>query len=152
MRDRLLPTGDRAAGDFVESFDLSEYATDFEIRPGSPLVGKTVPDSWLGEKDDIRVLEVFRDDKSFEYPAPGIEMQGGDVVRIRGPAEVIRDIEGRPHLQIRTFAEDEHLEARDEEIEFVEALIAPNQSLDGQSLREADLPPEFPGKVLAIRR
>jgi di/tricarboxylate transporter len=149
--ERLMPDRGGPEDDFVESFELNHYVTDLELLPNSELVGEPVPGGWLADDDDTKIIEVFRDNVPLTYPSPAITLQPGDVIRIRGTAEAIRDIEARPAIRIRPL---HNLERREDQGDtgLYEAVIAPDSELDHASLRDVEFEQEFTADIVAIRR
>jgi di/tricarboxylate transporter len=151
--DWLLPGKERrSTNDLVESFELSEYVTDLEVGRHSDLAGKPVEETWLTDQDDLHILEIFRDRQPMGHPNPAWVLEPRDVVRIRGTARSIRDAEDHPGLGIRPFSDMERFEQRGEDIELVEAVIAPNAALDGSTLRETEFFRDASADVVALRR
>ncbi len=145
----LLPV--RRGDNLTETYDLREYVTEVCVVAGSPLIGKTVTETRLGEKHDIIVLEILRQEKKIWSPHDA-QLQEGDVLLVRGKIQGLIEIRGREGLQIAPEfkLKDETLSSED--VTLVEALVAPRSRLAGRTLGESFFRWRYDAIVLALQR
>jgi di/tricarboxylate transporter len=148
---RLLPERDGARG--KEDMDqLRDYVTEVRVTLDSPLNGKTLLESRLGEEYDFTVLAMQR--KNGDLPALHRDtlIRSGDLLALEGSAANI--LAAGQTLGLTTAVDQEleldFLEPRD--IELVEVVLAPNSHLVGHSMREALFREQFGFTALAISR
>ncbi|QDG52875.1 TRAP transporter large permease subunit [Persicimonas caeni] len=149
--DRLMPERESDES-LTESFEVAPFLTEIEIMPTAQSAYVACGKAKLCESQDIDILEVFRDGTSLGSPDPDLVFEPGDILRIRGSAEAIRDIERNVNLKIRPELELSDTELEAEESSLIEAVVAPDSVIDGKSLNEIDFAEQFTAYVLAIRR
>jgi di/tricarboxylate transporter len=145
----MLPR--RREGELVETYGLGEYITELRVLPGARLIGKTVVDSRLGESKDITVIEILRGDRKIWSPLYE-PLQEGDILLVRGSVKELFKLKNSMGLEIEPQfkLQDERLEGQD--LELVEALVAPRSLLVGRTLRGIDFHWRFKSIVLAMHR
>jgi di/tricarboxylate transporter len=145
----LLPA--RRGAELTETYQLREYLTEVRVLPGSPLIGKTVAESRLGERHDVTVLEILRDDRKIWTPQDA-QLQAGDILLVRGKIKSLMDLRTSTGLEIEPEFQlkDKTLEAQD--LTLVEALIAPRSRLAGRTLSDSYFRWRYDAIVLALQR
>ena len=145
----LLP--DRQTPELTVAYQLGEYITELRVREGSPLVGKSVLESRLGEDHDITVLRVLGAGEDGWAPLRRI-LQPDDVLLVRGSLADLVRLRGTMGLRINPDFElrDETLQTED--LRLVQALVAPDSRLIGHTLKEIDFRNRYRALVLGIRR
>ncbi|MFP4598132.1 MAG: SLC13 family permease [Persicimonas sp.] len=147
----LMP--DRGAeAPLTETFEVQPYLTEIELGPDASSAHKPCAEAELGGSEDVDILEVFRDGVSLGHPHEGLILEPQDVLRVRGSAEAIHLLEADESIRVRPDVELSDTELESVESELIEAVVAPNSSIDGKSLHEIDFPHRFTAHVLAIRR
>ncbi len=141
----------RRGDELTEAYRLREYVTEVRVLTDSPLVGKTVGESRLGETHDVTVLEILRDQKRIWSPHAQ-PLQAGDILVVRGNVKSLMDVRSRTGLEIEPEfkLKDETLEGQ--EMTLVEALVAPRSRLVGRTLTEVDFRNNYHAIVLAVQR
>ena len=145
----LLP--DRQTPELATAYQLGEFITELRVRQGSPLVGKSVLESRLGEDHDITVLRVLNTEEDGWAPLRRI-LQPDDVLLVRGSLSDLIRVRGTMGLRINADFElrDETLQT--EELRLVQALVAPDSRLIGHTLKEIDFRNRYRALVLGIQR
>ena len=145
----LLP--DRQAREVATTYHLGEYVTELRIRDKSPLVGKSVLESRLGEDHDIRVLGVLNAGDEGWAPLRRV-LQPDDVLLVHGSLPDLMRLRGTMGLRIDADFKlrDETLQSED--LRLVEALVAPGSDLIGHTLKEVDFRNRYKALVLAMQR
>jgi di/tricarboxylate transporter len=145
----LLP--ERATKALTEAYDLGDYITELRVMEGSPLIGKTVQESRLGEEHDVTVLRLLHGKKGIWAPLRQ-PLDEGDVLLVRGRAQGFMNLRGKARLELNVEfkLQDEALQAED--LRLVQALVAPQSRLIGETLKSLDFRGHYRALVLAIQR
>ncbi|MFH1279208.1 MAG: SLC13 family permease [Candidatus Eisenbacteria bacterium] len=145
----LLP--ERQAQELAVAYQLGEYITELRIGEKSPLIGKSVMESRLGETHDVTILRLLHVKKAVWAPLRQALM-GGDVLLVRGKiGELMRLRESaKLELNVDFKLRDETLQTED--MRLVQALVAPGSTLIGHDLKELDFRNRYKALVLAIQR
>ena len=148
---RLLPVRQGARGsEDIER--LRDYVTEVRVAAGSPLNGKTLLESRLGEEYDFTVLAMQRENGDLPALHRDTLVRSGDLLALEGSATNILAAGQSLGLTIAVAQEmgADFLEPRD--IELVEVVLAPNSALVGHTMREAQFRERFGFTALAISR
>jgi len=145
----LLP--ERQAQELAVVYQLGEYITELRVAENSPLVGKSVLESRLGQDHDVTVLRLLHVTKAVWAPLRQA-VQGGDVLLVRGKISELMRLRDSARLQLNAEFKlrDETLQSED--LRLVQALVAPGSNLVGQTLKEVDFRGRYSALVLAIQR
>jgi di/tricarboxylate transporter len=148
---RLLPVREGArGGQDVE--ELRGYLTEVRVDEDSPLAGKSLVESRLGEEFDFTVLAMQRENGDLPPLHRDTLIRAGDMLALEGRASKILDARrtlGLTPAVVQDLQIDD-LEPRD--IELVEVVLAPNSRLIGHSLRELQFRERFGFSAMAISR
>jgi len=147
---RLIPER-RVEGDLSRLFEISDYLTDVVLLPEAKSVGKPAPDSALAKDLTVELIAVFRDGQRIGMPLDKIILAAGDVVRLRGDSSQIAKLQTRHGVSLVSHLGWREKDAEAGEMELVEAVIAPNSSLAGATLKSSRFTDRFQAKVLAVR-
>jgi di/tricarboxylate transporter len=145
----LLP--ERRAQELAVTYQLGEYITELRVAHNSPLVGKSVLESRLGEDHDVTVLRLLHVTKAVWAPLRQA-VRGGDVLLVRGKVDELirlRD-SARLELNVEFKLRDETLQTED--LRLVQALVAPGSDLIENTLKDLDFRNRYKALVLAIQR
>ena len=145
----LLP--DRQRRELAAAYQLGEYVTELRVRGNSPLVGKSVLESRLGEDHDITVLRVLDTGEDGWAPLRRV-IQPDDVLLVRGSLPDLIRLRGTMGLRIDADFKlrDETLQAED--LRLVQALVSPDSLLVGRTLKDLDFRNRYKVLVLAMQR
>jgi di/tricarboxylate transporter len=149
--DWLMPAREKPE-ELTESFEMSPYLTEIVIGEHSTSAYRACGNADLCESQDVDILEVFRQGEALGHPDSDLILRPGDVLRIRGSAEAIRELDKDPTIEIRPEADFSDAQLEEVESELLEAVVAPDSIIDGKSLNEMDFQQQFTAHVLAIRR
>lgn len=138
--------------DLTKGYEMQEYLTDVIVEEGSKLVGQQLDEEALTNTLDLDVLRIFKPQSDSSAQRSDITIQEGDVLRIRGSAPEIDKL-----LKTNRFALKPPREWFDVDLEqsrdtLVEAAVAPDSSLEGQTLSDINFYDRFGAVPLAIRR
>lgn len=147
---RMIPER-RHEEDLTRGFELQEYLTDIVIKENSVLVGKTLDEKQLTRHLDLDVLRVFKDGSDSSAQRSKVSISAGDVLRIRGSSDQIKELLQRNDLTIKPAREwmDPDLEHGRDAV--VETVVAPDSDLDGSRLKDSRFYERLGAVPLAIR-
>ena len=146
----LLP--ERQAQELSLAYQLGEYITELRIAENSPLIGKSVLESRLGQDHDVTVLRLLHVTEEPIWAPLRQALKGGDVLLVRGKISEIMRLRdsARLELNVEFKLRDETLQTED--LRLVQALVAPESELIGHTLKELDFRNRYKSLVLAIQR
>ena len=145
----LLP--ERKAQELAVTYQLGEYITEMRISKTSPLIGKSVLESRLGEDHDVTVLRLLHIEETVWAPLRQT-LKAGDVMLVRGKLRELMRLRDSAKLELNVEFKlrDETLQTEDQRL--VQALVAPGSELIGRTLKELDFRNRYKALVLAIQR
>jgi di/tricarboxylate transporter len=162
LGSRLLPR--RMNGLGVEGRAEKDYLTELVAPPNSPLIGRTLAEADFRGKYELHIIGIVR---SGERVLPHGEaiLRPGDVLLVRGKPDKILSIKESQVLDIKSDTMSVH-EAHagaplrdgrpngkeDSDMAIVEAIIAPNSTFVGRTLRQIHFRSRYGADVLAIYR
>ncbi|MDZ4184805.1 MAG: SLC13 family permease, partial [Desulfuromonadales bacterium] len=141
--DRVNPV-DRAA-----AFGSGDYQIEIVLEAEARSVGKVLSESPLLQDIDIRKVEVFRNGQLQNETEDQLILQAGDHLKVRCDLENFRKLRERRGIAMRH--QHEQGDTPGEEAVLVEAVIAPNSTLDGRSLKQARFRSRYGLTALAVR-
>ncbi len=136
----------------TEGYLLREYLTELVIRVDSPLVDKALRETNLSKMLDIEVLEIQRGQQKLWLFLQEVKLQSGDILIVKGNLENILKIRDAEGVDILAEAKLSDRDLKSEDITLAEAVISPNSSLIGKTLKEANFRQRYQATALAIRR
>jgi di/tricarboxylate transporter len=148
---RLIPRR-RDIREQAGNYDLHRYLTDVVMDAGGELVGKPLKDSELYRKLDLDVLQVIRDGHRVPGNSEEIVLKAGDVLRVRGGVEEIKKLFLREDLKITTSEQWLQPDLEQTEAGLMEAVIAPDSSLERKRIDRVNFKQRFNAVPLAIQR
>jgi di/tricarboxylate transporter len=147
----LLPVRQGTQGR-QDVYRLREYVTQVRVSNPSPLAGKTLFQSRLGQDYDLTVLALERAGESRSRIGRDTRVQTGDLLTIKGAVDDL--MAAREALGFAIEAERkldlERLEPGN--VRLIESTLAPNTGLAGRTLREVRFRDRYGFTALAIWR
>jgi di/tricarboxylate transporter len=122
------------------------------LPEGSPLVGKTLIESRLGDAFGLGIMGIVRGGETNLIPDPDEHLLAGDTLLVKGKREDLLTLEGLQNLEIEPQAVTEVGEIESQEVGMVEAVLSPHTKLAGKTLRELHFRAKYGLSVLAIWR
>ncbi len=158
---RFLPTnstiealganGNPAGRDIRKLYSLEERLAYLVVPDESPLIGKTLGESRIGQALGLNVLSIRRRSGQRIAAEPDVDIEGGDRLLILGRLDRIEEIAERPVIVV----EDDHPTASalvTGEVSLGEMEIAKGSELSGKSLAEVRFRERFGLNVLSVYR
>jgi len=147
---RLIPNR-HDDDDLTQSFRMNDYLTDIVILPEAKSIGKRLIDSPLVKELDLDILYVVRNSQRLLRPTSTIFLEPYDVLRVRCDIEKIRTIQERVGVELKSDLKIKQQDIEAADILLVEAIVAPNSELEGQTLKSIDFRNKFRATTLALR-
>lgn len=149
--NRLIPHR-RTHSDLTRDFDMGDYLTDIVLLPSARSVGKRLAEAPLVQDMDIDVIGITRKSVTVVIPPPDYILQANDVLRVRCDVQKIRKLQDVKGVALKAGMKWRDQDLESEQAVLVEAVITPNSSLVGKSLKQLDFRATFGATALAIRR
>ena len=147
---RILP--ERAStGELTKSYNMKSYLTEITVTESSPLIGKTLMEKKIAETYDVNILEIIRGEEKIWRKLRSTAIEKDDLLLVRGSVQNIVKFTAGENLQSLGDAVlgDEDLQAED--VILAEAVIAPNSTLIGYTVKEINFRQRFSAFVLAVQ-
>ncbi|UCF38164.1 MAG: SLC13 family permease [Acidobacteriota bacterium] len=145
----LLP--ERRAQELAVAYQLGEYITELRVQANSPLVGKSVVESRLGEEHDVTILRIIRPGDAVWAPLEHV-LKPGHVLLVRGKIRELMRLRDSAKLDLNVEFKLRDTTLQTEDLRLVQALVAPGSELIGHSLKDLDFRNRYKALVLAILR
>ncbi|MDX1638705.1 MAG: SLC13 family permease [Balneolaceae bacterium] len=148
---KMIPPRRKEEEELTKDYEMQAYLADVVVEPKSDLIGGVLDEEDLTKRLDLDVLRIFKPNRDRSAQRSEIKVEVGDVLRIRGNAKELNKL-----LQREDFASRAAKEWLDVDLEhgrdaLVEAVVAPESTLEGKSLEQIDFYERFGAVPLAIR-
>ncbi len=148
---RLLPSRD----DTTQATPKSRRAYQFDllVPEHSPLIGQSIERAGLRHLEDAFLGHIFRHGELIGPVTPNQTLEVGDVLTFFGDTRVLDDILQKGDLSraVKFPEGSEDLEDLPH-LPFYEAVVSPESSLVGKTLKDSDFRERFQAVVLGIHR
>ncbi|UCD82854.1 MAG: SLC13 family permease [Desulfobacterales bacterium] len=138
--------------ELTEVYHLHERLMIMQVPPDSALIGKTLKQSRLGDALGSRVLGILRGDKPVIMPEPHEELQADDRLVVEGRMRDFEILRGLEELEIERRTQTNVEELVSGNVGLVEAILSPQTTLEGKTLRQINFREKFGLNVLALWR
>ncbi len=136
----------------TETFNLRPYLAELRVADGSPLDGKTLAQSRLGQDFDLVVLAIIRGkQRQLEPPADAV-LQAGDALLVEGSSEAILRIKEVVGIDIQADARFTDADLQSDGMRLAEVVLLPNSPFIGRTPKGLQMRERFQIQVLAINR
>jgi di/tricarboxylate transporter len=143
---------DRQTADGSTEGSKYPYLTEIMVLPESSLVGKTLAESALGEKLDLKVLQIIRGKNRYMAPQGETRLEENDVLLVEGWRDDILKASNISGLDIKANVKLSDPELQTEDARLVEAILLPRSPLIGRTLKGFRFRERYGLQVLAINR
>jgi di/tricarboxylate transporter len=153
---KLLPTREKSGlatprtDDLLQVYQLESRLFSLRLPTDSPLSGRTLAETRLGNTLGVKVVAIQRGSRRFE-PEGSTELRGGDVLVADGEAERVSELLKMQGIEVQSIPARQ-LPNVPADVEGIRALVTPSASVSGQTLRELSFRERFGIAVTAIRR
>ncbi len=136
----------------LDKYRLEDRLMSVRVPDRSPVVGKTLAESRLGDVFSLGVMAIVRDGEKQLIPSPDQRLRAGDVLLVKGKREDLRTVEGLHELPVDTETAPEISDLESERIGLAEAVLAPRSAAAGKTLPQLHFREKFGFNVMAIMR
>lgn len=138
--------------DLTVEYQLHDYLAELHVQPGSPLVGRTIVESRLGQDYDLTVMGVMRDGRLRLGILPNAHIKEGDILFVQGIHEQILQASNEVGVSIvpEHILSDEDL--RSPETTVAELIVSQKARFVGKTLKQINFRGRYGLTVLAIWR
>jgi di/tricarboxylate transporter len=149
----LLPAGpgktlDHSRLSEADLYGLDAHLFTTRIRPGSPLIGRTLAESRCGSVLFVTVLALQRKGVLILAPPPTEILQKGDELIMHGQPDLVQRFDGSHHLQIEPL--DSVREMFFQHMSVLDCRVSENSPLLGTTLVEKGLRRLYQVHVLTL--
>jgi di/tricarboxylate transporter len=139
--------------DLTDRFDVGAYLARIELDETGPGVGVALGDDPL-DGFGIEVVDVEREGRTRAGIEGTLVLASGDVLRVQGGVDALRRLSQADGVRLVEATGGDKLDAaistRDETL--VEAVLAPDSALSGQTTAELDLAARHGAQALGLRQ
>lgn len=139
---RRLPKNEPENGGEAMAYFLSA-----EVRPDSPLIGKSIEANGLRQLEGLYLLEIEREGRLITPVGPDEVLAADDVLIFTGEVDKVQALQRFPGLELFGHRADDLLATN-----LVEVVISNESELANRTLQEVDFRSMFNAGVVGIRR
>lgn len=141
-----------ARSELIDVYNLHEPPMVMQVPPESALVGKSLKESRLGDVLGSRVLGILRGNNPIIMPEPHEVLQADDRLVVEGRLSDFGILQGLEQLEIERQAQPNIEKMVSGDVGLVEAILSPQTTLEGKTLRQINFREKFGLNVLALWR
>ncbi len=133
-------------------YQLKDYLAELHVLAESPLIGKTIVESRLGESYDLTVMGVLRDGRMRLGILPNAHIRAGDMLLVKGSEEKMLSVRNEIGVTLMPEQEIDEHELQSEEVTVAELVVSQKAPFIGKTLKNANFRARYGLTVLAIWR
>lgn len=148
---KLLPNRDTLSS-LLSTEDTRSFFTHAVVLANSSMLGKALADTPLGKSRSTRIFEVIRDGHRIDdVPIDELVCLPGDILVLTAPSRGIAQIQEMNGLD---FGSESHSETpmNPSSLRLVEAIVGPQSSFIGKSIRELGFRRRYGVRAAAVHR
>jgi di/tricarboxylate transporter len=151
---RLLPTNRRGQPTPERRFAIEDYTSEAHLPEDSPLVGKTVADLEALGEGEVTLSGIIREQSHRYVPRQNWTLYAGDILVLQGDPTALQPMVDQAKLKLLGADEIAALKPRnkDDVLETVEAVVAPDSRLIGNTAQDLHLRQAYEVNLLALSR
>ena len=138
--------------ELTDAYHLHEQLMVMQIPPDSALVGKSLKESRLGDALGSRVLGILRGENPILMPEPHEILQAEDRLVVEGRQRDFDNLRALEEMEIERRTDTDVNKLVSGEAGLVEAILSPQTTLEGKTLRQINFREKFGLNVLALWR
>ena len=138
--------------ELAEVYNLHRQLMALQVPSDSALVGKSLKESRLGDALGSRVLGILRGKDPVIMPEPFEVLQAGDRLVVEGRLLDFEMLWGLEQLEIERSTQPNLEKLVSGNVGLVEAILSPQTTLEGKTLRQINFREKFGLNVLALWR
>ena len=133
-------------------YQLKDYLAELHVLPESPLIGKTIVESRLGERHDLTVMGVLRDGRMRLGILPNAHIRPKDILLVKGSEEKMLSVRNAIGVTLVSESDAGAHEWQNEEVVVAELVVSQKAPFIGKTLKDANFRARYGLTVLAIWR
>jgi di/tricarboxylate transporter len=138
--------------ELIDVYHLHERLMVMQVPENSSLVGKSLKESRLGDALGSRVLGILRGQNPIMMPEPNEILQARDRLVVEGRQRDFDNLRGLEALEIERRTDNDLEKLVSGDTGLVEAILSPQTTLEGKTLRQINFREKFGLNVLALWR
>jgi di/tricarboxylate transporter len=138
--------------ELTEVYNLHEQLMVMQVPPDAALVGKSLKESRLGDALGSRVLGILRGENPIIMPEPHEILQAEDRLVVEGRQRDFDNLRALEEMEIERRTDTDVNKLVSGEAGLVEAILSPQTTLEGKTLRQINFREKFGLNVLALWR
>jgi di/tricarboxylate transporter len=139
------------SGGLAETYSLDERLSEVSIPYGSPLAGKTLGTSQIGERLGLSILAIHRSGQPMRLaPEPDQALRVGDTLLVAGRPERVQQLAELGGKVLKTLTWARGLST--EQVVLLEVILAPRSAAAGRTLKELRFREKYGLSVVALWR
>jgi di/tricarboxylate transporter len=142
----------RLPADLAQLYQVPELLFEARILAASPLDGKTVAQSQLGQTYNLNIIGILRGGRIKLSPPREEMLRAGDRLLLEGDDDLLRQTQENLGLVCDRGETSPSVDLADRDIGIVEVVISPYADVVGSTLRDIHFREKFGLTVLALRR
>jgi di/tricarboxylate transporter len=151
---RLLPANRRGQPGAERRFAIEDYTSEALLPESSPLVGRTVGELEALSEGEVAVAAIVREHGQRYVPRGHWTLFAGDILALHGDPTALPTLIDQAHLQLLGAEELDklHRHSKEDDLEAVEAVVAPDSLLIGRTTQGLQLRRTYQVNLLALSR
>jgi len=138
--------------ELTDIYNLHRHLMVMQVPPDSALVGKSLKESRLGDALGSRVLGILRGENPIIMPEPHEILQAEDRLVVEGRQRDFDNLRALEEMEIERRTDTDVNKLVSGEAGLVEAILSPQTTLEGKTLRQINFREKFGLNVLALWR
>jgi di/tricarboxylate transporter len=138
--------------ELTDIYNLHRRLMVMQVPPDSALVGKSLKESRLGDALGSRVLGILRGENPIIMPEPHEILQAEDRLVVEGRQRDFDNLRALEEMEIERRTDTDVNKLVSGEAGLVEAILSPQTTLEGKTLRQINFREKFGLNVLALWR
>ncbi len=139
-------------GEAIDEYHLREYLAEVEVRPESPLVGRSLHDVMSTEDLQVQIIGILRKKRRILAPPAYNIIRANDVLLVEGRVQHLLDVREREGIDLKGDLVLHDSDLASDDVSLFEAIVAPGSRLEGRSLKAFHFRRRTGLRPLAIQR
>lgn len=149
---KLIPIRDEKTGANLQ-IDTFSYCSEVKILEESPWIGKSLAELQLGQKYEITVVRIYKQDKKDISAPRGVTIiDAGDRLILEGSRDGILHLREQSHIEFTGEPDKLNVNEFSKGLRLAEVILMPDSRLIGRTLRSMNFRERFGLQVLGINR
>lgn len=137
--------------ELTRDFELQSYLADVVVKSSSDLIGKVFDEDEFRKRFDLDVLRIIKPETDRSAQRSKITVEEGDIFRIRGNPKELNKLLSNENFSYRATKEWVDIDLEHGRDALIEAVVAPESTLEGKNLEEINFYERYGAVPLAIR-